>query len=203
MAARSSGLDAVARYLDSLPAGVASHPECQMKGAVIRAYFDSLPAISAPPELPAEAIALLEQPPAPSAWVPEVVCHVLMLLAAHDLFETEDAYLDHVLRTNRALFESLTYRVLFSLVRPKTTLAQASARWGLFHAGTTLEPVGKIRRGSGDLVLRAPPDHCPLVLAKGYAASFRAVVEAAGASGAEVEVELRNPGEVLFRARWR
>lgn len=199
----SAGLEAVEAYLAPLPEGLDSYPECGMKGATVRAYLGGLPAFTLSPDLPEPIAALFHRPPKSSAWVPEVVCHALITYVAFDVLGGEQAYLEHVHRTNYALFTSLAYRVLFKVLSPKQIVTQASARWDVFHTGTTLEPVGKIGRKGGKLAMRGPPHHWSPLLSRGYASSFRAAAEAGGARDVGFEITADGPGGWIFDARWR
>lgn len=198
----TSGHVAVREYLERLPDGLASHPECRMKGAVVRSMLETMagysPAASPIPEIRQ----LLEHPPAASAWVPEVHCHALMLIVAHDLHGGESSYLEQTLRGNRTLLDSLAYRVLFRFVSPKKVLADAHKRWQVFHAGSEMVYVPGPERAGGGLQLRTPPHHCPLLVAKGYGMAIRAALEAAGAKDVQVATTMHDPTTTVFDLRW-
>ena len=197
----SAGVDAVNAYLERLPAGIDSYPECQTKGAAIRSYLDTLPAMALPDALPARLSLLLERPPLASGWISEVQWHALMIFFGSEVFG-ERGYLDSVYDSNLALLSSMTYRVLFRLVSTRAVLAQAASRWSLFHRGTTLETVGRIARKQGVLRLTTPAHHCPPLIGQGYAEAFRAAAVASGPSDAEVEITEHSPTVLEFAVRW-
>jgi hypothetical protein len=197
----TDGLDAMNDYLARLPAGIDSHPECRMKGAAVRAMLDSFRGFTPPPGTPAAILDMLAHPPAPSGWANEVPCHALMLIAAYDLFGGESGYLDNVLTGNRALFDSLVYRILFRFVSAKKILRQVDERWLMFHTGTTLE-CEAVREHHCVLVLRGPAQHVPLLVGKGYGMAIRAAIEAAGAANVEFDASGRSPHEISFDVRW-
>lgn len=198
----TSGHAALIEYLDRLPDGLASHPECRMKGAVVRSMLETMAGYSPAASPVPEVRELLERPPAASAWVPEVHCHALMLVVAHDLHGDEASYLEYTLRGNRALLDSLAYRVLFRFVSPKRVLADAHKRWQVFHAGSEMAYVPGPERARSGLQLRTPPHHCPLLVAKGYGMAIRAALEAAGAKDVEVVTTTREPSTIDFDLRW-
>ncbi len=198
----SAGHDAMHEYLASLPAGIDSYPECRMKGAVVRSLLDTLTGYAPPTSLPRAIVELFEHPPAPSGWVPEVPVHALMTITAHDHHGGELAYLEHALHGNRALLDSLAFRILFRFVSPKKVLIQATERWQLFHAGTQIEVETTRDRRGGVLLMRTPPQHCPLLVAKGYAMAIRAAVEAAGGKTVDIDAEARSPTLIAYDVRW-
>ena len=193
----------VAAYLEGLPGGVDAYPDCQTKGAAIRAYLDTLPALSLPASLPDPVAALLERPPPSSGWASEVRWHAMMLYLGSDAALGEQGYLDSVYDANMALLGSLAYRMLFRVVSTRAVLAQAASRWSLFHRGTTLEPLGRIARREGTLRMTTPADMCPPLIARGYAQAFRAAVVASGGREAKIELEQAKPTTIEFRVRWR
>lgn len=199
----SGGVDAVLAYLDSVPGGVDAYPECQTKGAAVRAYLDTLPALSLPSALPRPVTDLLERPPSPSGWVSEVRWHAMMLYLGTDEVLGEQGYLDSVYAANVALLDSLAYRMLFRVVSTRAVLAQAASRWSLFHRGSALVPVGRIGRREGVLRLTTPPNSCPRLIARGYAQAFRGAVVASGGRDAAIEVVPEGPTLIEFRVRWQ
>ena len=76
----------VARYLTSLPNGLDSYPQCEVKGSVLRQLADSTPVPFPSQGLPPQLEALVETPPLPSDWIPEVHFNALML-AHEDLID--------------------------------------------------------------------------------------------------------------------
>lgn len=195
------GVDAMNDYLARLPAGIDSYPECRMKGAVVRAMLGTFRGFSPPPGTPDPILDMLAHPPAPSGWANEVPCHALMLVAAHDLLGGEANYLEHVLVGNRALLDSLVYRILFRFVSAKKVLRQVDPRWQMFHVGTKLECEAAHEHDAA-LVLHGPAHHVPLLVAKGYGMAIRAAIEAAGAANVEFDVRVRSPQEISFDLRW-
>lgn len=127
----------VSKYLESVPEGLASYPDVQVKGSVVRAVLTATPIELPRAELPAEVGALVDEPPLPSAWVPEVHLNVLQLAYQERCSAGEwDAW---VTASNRAIFEAPLYRVLFPVIGIERIVTGAAKRWSAFRRGTTVD----------------------------------------------------------------
>lgn len=197
----SPGLRAVQTYLDRLPDGIRSYPECQIKWGAGKGALGMLP-LQADPELPRECLQLLEEPPLPSAWVSEVAFHTWLTYAAAQYYESEQDFTKLFIESNRELFNHFAYRVMFRLVGPRTIVNQVGQRWESFHRGTTMSSSKSTRR-SGQLHLQLPPHHCSLLLGRAYAGAVIAALEVSGGKQIRVEVEAPSPTAIVFDCRWR
>jgi hypothetical protein len=137
------GLPSVEDYLGTLPLGIDSHPEAQVKGSLLHSLrghpgFDEL---GRHPDLPREARRLLTEPPTSTTWISEVHFSVLMAGFFDQVFREKGdltAYETWVCEQNARLFRSAPHRILFALASPSRALAGVPARWGAFHRGSTL-----------------------------------------------------------------
>jgi hypothetical protein len=190
-------------YLCALPRGLDANPECQIKGSVLRAFFEGIGRDRFSSDMPPAMRELIEHPPLPSSWVPEVRASALIVYASRALFDSDESFVAHAHQTNVALLDSFAYRILFRLVGSKRLMQQSAARWGLFHRGTELQIVaeGQGHRGA-TLHLKAPPYHVPPALAKAYATAFRAALEISGEREVRFEIASLDPRTTEFRARW-
>lgn len=191
----------VAAYLARLPAGVASHPECQAKAAMLRRALEDRPlAREHVARLPVVVRQMVTCPPLDGEWVPDVWL-VCALFAMADVYEmTDDDYLRWMRERNTAMFNTL-FRVLMKVSSPETILARASERWAVFHRGSSLA------------VTQSAPGHCvvqltfPPRLWHGLALlQFAPVLEAAlRMSHPEGRVELATSDDITgqFVGRWR
>lgn len=192
----------LAQYLDGLPRGLASHPECQAKGAMVRVMC---PAPPATPEtgLPDEVRRLLVTPPLNSEWVQDT--HFFgALLALADLQGLDPAgYAAWVLEGNRRLFQSPVYKVL-SLASPSMLLSLGGATWGSTHRGTRLSiEDGPVRGRSGSAVLSFPERYLahPDVLAA-IRAGLQVALELSNARDFDLRVAEAGSTSARFVATW-
>jgi hypothetical protein len=195
-------LPSVARYLEKLPAGLASYPECLVKASVLRNSAD--PRVLGPEvPLPPEVRALLDHPPPVSVWVPEVHYTVIQL-ATHEVhFPGPDpqAFITWVHARNVQLLSTPLYRALFLVLSPERVLLGLEKRWGSFRRGTQLQVLRADSR-TADLLLRTPPNLYAQVSVWAMGAALRAGMVAAGAKPARLEGELRGTDEIRFHAIW-
>lgn len=195
-------LSSVAAYLETLPAGADSYPECSIKASLLRNAVESRPLGPEVP-LPPALRALLDHPPPVTAWVPEVLFNALMLAVREVHFGPSDleGFLSWVYEQNRKILSTPLYRVLFLVVSPERLLVGMEKRWASFRRGTEAHIV---RLGTHDVELHvtSPPNLHPLQTVQGMAAALRATITCAGARRAEVEGTLRSSTEVVYRLRW-
>lgn len=193
-------------YLARLPNGLASYPEVLVKGSVIRSSVENLPdgARTIATGMP-EIDALVTDPPAVSAWVPQVH-HCLLLASIYDRFFSvaggQTAFDAWVYDRNRQLFRSPAYKILFAVVSPERLIVGLANRWSAFRRGVAVEVVE--RRGSaGTLAMRYPPYVMDALTLRGIAVALRAALDAGGAEQAFVTVTEPGPTEARFSVRWR
>lgn len=189
-------------YLAALPRGLASHPACLAKGALVRNAFEDVPAIaSRAAELPPELGQLLREPPLGGEWVPEV--HFVALFhAVNDLLGLDPAAATLRARErNRVLFESATYRILMAVFSPATLMRFAGKRWDNFHRGSTLEVAGAADDGVR-VVLGYPMALFDAPVLEAFGQSFAAALELSGARNPETQIERMSGMECRYRMIW-
>lgn len=183
-------------YLDSLPAGLHSYPQCQARAAILQTFVEVGPKLGADAD---PFIARLLLPP-PRGFVTEVVQNAGFLAIADGAGMTERQYLDFCHAGNRALFTGLLYRALMSLFSPATLLERAPARWESFHPGTRLTISGD---GPSVARLTFPPYLYSPLLLRGVGQAFAVAVEMARGREASVELTAYEATEGTFLATWR
>ncbi|MFO0554604.1 MAG: hypothetical protein U0271_39875 [Polyangiaceae bacterium] len=197
-----AAIEAVEQYLGRLPGGLDAHPECQMKGSVLRAFATGLPRpLVADGNLPEPVRELIATPSLPTAWIPEVHATALIVFASAACFDDAQSFLEHAHRTNYALLDSLAYRVLFRLIGATRLAAQAAARWSVFHKGTSIDILSR-EDGAVRFRLKAPAHHVPRVLAQAYATAFRAALEISGQRDVTFDTVQSDACSTEFRGRW-
>ncbi len=196
----SAGLDALARYLDALPAGLDSYPECQIKGSVVQESVECL-ALQPVAGLPEALGSLLTRRLRITEWIPEVHFYGLMSFARGQYYGADAEFGELMYRSNFELLDSIAYRALFRLVGPKRLLEQVGLRWGLFHRGSRLE-VLELERQRGVLHQHQPAHECPEPMLVAYAMAVKASLTLAGAKEVRVQPRLLSPTLNEYRFEW-
>lgn len=126
-------------YLARLPEGLASHPRCQAKGAIVRSMISPDPLAGVPMgALPDEIRGVISAPPTNSAWIPDV--HFFgALLAVADVRKYDDAQFGAwLLEANQRVFQSPVYKFVMSFTSPGLLLTMCGTIWRAMHKGTIL-----------------------------------------------------------------
>lgn len=191
------------QYVQTLPEGLDSYPDCQIKASLYRALLDQ---VSLPSEvveaLPACLRALVEDPVPISGWVP-TVRHMALRSAMCDVaFRSEEEFFQVTYDNQRALFRGPLYAILFRVGTPRLFIRGAGRRWTAFHRGTSLE-VTSAQERSGSLSLTYPPHLWDTLGFGGLRSAFRATLELAGARDVVLEIEPVSPSLAHCVARWR
>lgn len=196
-----------ARFLERLPAGVHSHPQCLVKASVLRDVVDSKPLAPADLEcLPQEVVQLVVEPRPLSAWIPEV--HALTaMLAVRDLHFAPGtvglkAYERWTRERNRRLLGRPLYRALFLLLSPTRLLRGVGRRWSMFRQGSTLEMLSQ-EPGKASLQVVYPSFLFDDTVARGLTGALVAATELAGGREAEVEIQSVAEQRTKFEIRWK
>ncbi|MCB9703707.1 MAG: hypothetical protein H6711_17560 [Myxococcales bacterium] len=187
-------------YVASLPCGLDTYPECQVKAGF---YLQILAAIPRPPEhLPPPLADLVANPRPISSWIPEVHHQALAEAIAEQVYGSPSVYLRVVREGQRRLFAERIYAPLLQLLSPERLLRQAAKRWSNFHRGTTLTIAAEHGRGATALVSHPPGLFSPIGL-ESLALGFQAALEASSAKDARVIVNARGRDATTFEASWR
>ncbi|MGC4118616.1 MAG: hypothetical protein QM765_29470 [Myxococcales bacterium] len=192
----------LAAYLSALPQGLASHPECQAKGAMVRQMVSDPPEGLPTDALPAEIRQVILSPPLNSQWVPDTWFFGALLVFADQRKLSARGYVDWMVDANRKLFKSPVYRLL-SLATPSILLSLGAATWGSTHRGTKLEVHGQTSGKSGSAVLSFPEGHYshPDVLGA-IQAGVQVAIELSNAKNPRLTVARTTPTTAEFTATW-
>jgi hypothetical protein len=192
-------------WIDGLPRGLLSYPECEVKGSILRTMVGEPFFRAMAPRLPDALRFAIESPPLASQWVPEVHQLGLMLAVADAHFASaggEAAFLGWGDRASLAMLRSPLYRVVFAVGGPKLLLHGLSRRAQTLRRGTTFD----LRdQGEGWAIVDFgfPRGLYTTLLLKARARSMRGALEAAG--GRQVAVHMTDVGStrVTFRVEYR
>lgn len=195
-----------AAYLRSLPQGLASYPECIVKGDVF----------SAARELVAEGLrGDAEDLPEPlrayvqghwrEQWFSDVAGTCMNLLARDLVFPGDEQLLKFAYEASAKVFERPLYRVIMKVLSPTLVIVNAAKRWTTFRKGTTLtrnifERDAKTARAC--LALTYPSGLYPKLMLLTFAESYRAAADAAHAPEAKVTLAAHDECKAEFEVSW-
>jgi hypothetical protein len=190
-------LPRLAAYLASLPRGLLSYPECEVRSSAYELFASRAPAPRG--EVPPMVGDLLGD--AGRGWTGEVRMQAALLAIADGAGLDEPAFRAWCGDGFRMLYHGVIYRALMALFSPEALMKHAPARYAAFHRGTALEVVRNDAR-VGEGLLTFPPrlfGELGLVwLGEAFAAAFRC----SRALQVSVEVVDATPTQARFLARW-
>lgn len=187
-------------YLASLPSGLESYPECQIKGAFSRALLAALPA--APRGLPGPLAELVDAPPLVNSWIHEVHHQALIAGIIDRLYPARvDAFMALMFSVQRDVLGGRIYAPLMQLISPARLLAHAARRWSNFHRGSRLI-VERRSPTAARVTVEHPPRLYTEVGRLGLAQGFCAAIEASRGRDGAVELERADERRTIYRATW-
>lgn len=186
-------------YVAALPHGLASYPQCLVKGAVLRGLLETTPVAFTREGLGEELFTLLDTPPLPNAWFSEVHFNALML-AQQERME-RSSYDEWVYRRNRRLLESSLYRMLFLVLTPERLFTGMPRRWAAFRRGSELLAV-EHGTGHATVEVRFPSKLHDARTLRNLCIACRAACDAAGGRDTESTLTLVEPTRGRVAVRW-
>lgn len=192
----------LAAYLSFLPQGLGSHPDCQAKGAVVRAVLechslDDVPEGALPPEIRS----MINTPPLNSQWVPDTVFFGALHAQADYHCMSETHYAEWLREANRRLFKSPVYRMIFSFTSPGMLLTLCSSTWGTMHRGTSLRILASDKT-SATAQLTFPERLYDHLSVKAIAAGVLVALEQANIRSPSVSTTEITSTSARLEARW-
>ena len=130
----------VAEYLERLPGGCDSYPECVAKASFLCQSLKGKPVLLPPGALPAPIDSLIRQPPPMSAWIPRRIFKRRCSSFATFISTAAPAASPfrrwtHELALN--LFNTPLYKALFFVISPARLLRGMKSRWHTFTAAAS------------------------------------------------------------------
>lgn len=185
---------ALRAYLDRLPEGLDSYPECRAKASLYRSILETLPIDDT--RLPEALRDLLRRPRPVTDWIPEVHSHAVLISQYDQHFRELPSFVAHCYAAQRELWASKIYAFMMRFVSPVRLVTSASQRWGQFHRGSELAAE---RSGERSAILRltVPPHIYDEVALVGLTEGLRAVIDSSGTTSEFALVEADATG-----ARW-
>ncbi|MEM9191758.1 MAG: hypothetical protein AAGF12_21480 [Myxococcota bacterium] len=191
----------LARYLDTLPAGLDSYPECETKGVILRGAIDGHPLDEVAAGLPEELRSALDQPPPGGVWIPAVLSDCAFHAVCDRYYPTESAMIEWTYSRTKSVATNRLYRGLFRVAGPAAFLALAERLHNqMFQRGTILKV--KLERQLAEFRLGHPPRLHSRLNHLSNVPLLHAVIELAG--GQSVRVDMKETGDqgALYIARW-
>lgn len=187
-------------YLDRLPDGLASYPECRSKAGFLRSRLASLPPGFDLAALPDELREIVTNPAPASLFMPSVhgfaFNHALL-----DSFADAGQFLDYSLEHNRKSVDSPMYRILFAVASPKMVLKRSAITWARIHDGIPLESITNEDNTFTNKVSFPPHLVFPEML-EGWAKAFAYTIGLAGGKNVQVDITEQSTTSAVYDGRW-
>jgi hypothetical protein len=190
-----------ARYVESLPQGFESFPECEVNAEAVEPFL-RFGHLADTPGMPRVAAALLSGTVSDKGWVSEVVFQTANLVVRDLAFANDAAFFQFTYDSSREVFDKPVVRHLMRLVSPTLVVAGATKRWATFHRGSELkaspitESGGRVHTAA---VLRYPEGVFSRIFLKGLEQAFLAALSGARGKDARVELAGVRPGTAEYR----
>jgi hypothetical protein len=189
-------------YLDQLPDGIDSHPECKAKAAILETALVKCPLGNEVQQVLPECLRqILAKPPAAREWINEVHLRAITLACADEYRMSDEVWLFWSYQQNRRLFEHSIMRHLMRMSSPSVLLTFGSMRWRSFHQGTTLSIESNGEKGA-TVRCDFPQNLFDRQLVDGLARGFQAGLEFSNARFVQVKVDERTETQVRLSATW-
>ena len=193
----------IRKYLDALPNGAASYPECCVKASVLRQHVNAKP-LGPEVDLPPLTRRLVDDPPTVTEWIPEIHFNIAMLAILDVHFDARrlESYHAWSYEQNRKLLGTPLYRMMFLLVTPERLLRGIEKRWGAFRRGTEFR-ILSATAGRAELCVQSPPFLYTSLSLQRMARAFQAAIDCAGARASHVELASHTSTESVFSLGWQ
>jgi len=189
----------MALYIEALPRGLDSYPECRIKAGLCREVVASFP--RPPKRLPAALAELVGAMPPVSSWISEVHHQAVIEATVDEFYSSRESYLDFAYECQRRLFSARIYSPLLQLISPERLLRQAAKRWGNFHRGSTLEVLRGDKK-SATIRVHHPGGLFSVTGLRSLAEGFRAAINASRAKQCDVLIVEREQAWTTYRLHW-
>ncbi len=191
-------------YIDGLPEGLASYPDCRTRGSLVRAITDSHPCERLRAASIADELRPLLSPQLPvSALIPEVHYVAFVCLFYELEFDSWAEFETFWLNRNTRLAKNIAYRALFNAIGPKNLVKFVGIRVSHFKKGPISMKARECENRKAIVRLEGPPLLYPDLIADAWTIAFKAFVAAAG--GKDVEANRRAVSDTItdFHLEWR
>ncbi|MGE0791689.1 MAG: hypothetical protein AB7S26_38795 [Sandaracinaceae bacterium] len=168
----------LAEYLEGLPDGLESYPDCESKSSLILSALDGHDRALIADGLPDALAAVVREPPPPGVWMPAVMNDAVFFAVCDRYYPTPEAVHAWTYDRTLAMTKNPLYRTLLRVPGPRVLLRMAARTHGLLQRGTML--AAKSSDSNVHLTLTFPPKlHVGLNLVSNVAL-WQVVVEVTG-----------------------
>ena len=189
-------------YLQQLPDGLRSYPQCQViSGFSVRLQRD-LPDIWRDTRLPMALRSALREPWEEGSFLPQVLVTCQSLVMRDVLQTSESDYLRTANVVSWSVLSGPLYRAALHVMSPNLLLLNVSQRFSRFVRGTELVSLGGTKT-SHRLRMITPPHLCPPVWHRFYVNTFVNVLRASRAQEAEAQIIHESDTQTLYDLKWR
>jgi hypothetical protein len=201
----TAAIPSLESYLTTLPNGLDSFPEAQIRGSAMRSALERCARVGVKLALlPPPLGQMKDEPPAVHHWIPEVQHSTLMLAAYEQVFASAggiSGFETWVFEDNKRLLSSGLYRVLFAVVSPERVLLGAPKRWTAFRRGSSIR-VLESKRAEALVEMVHPKGLMNLVGIIAVGAAWRAAARVAGATATKVAVVEWDGARAVYQLRY-
>jgi hypothetical protein len=191
-------------YLDRLPKGLETYPECEVTSDAFNYLRRTHPELARLDGIPAVVKAAFT-PQSSGQWKSEVVANVLYLIVRDTTFETDKAFLDWAFESSADVFKTPWARLLMHVLSPTLMVMGATKRWKAFHRGSELRS-DPAKTQDRRIVLKGHltfPKHLfPEIILRRYGRSFDAAVATAGGRNSRSDLESVSDTHATFAISW-
>ncbi len=195
----------IAAYLERLPHGIESYPECQIKADVHEDISAEFPELASGGGLPKIVDDYLNRRYR-ETWLPEVVGNSLILLVRDACFGNDDEFLEWCRINMGRLFSKPLYKIMMNVFSTSLVVMGAAKRWSTFHLGShlTAKPIKKVGdrfETAGSLTY--PPYLFSGLIVPQVAATYKAALQANKANDPQISSAEKSDTESVFYVSWR
>lgn len=190
----------LASYLEQLPHGIDSYPECATKASLIRSSLDGHPFQPDWEQLPEPLRETLRSPPLPVVWAPAVLAKAVFCVIADTYYPSAELVREWSHKRGLRLANSATYRVLTRVAGVRNLLRATGRVNDMFQRGSGLRvethQLGATLRLSHPKHLHPPLSHIA------NQAGFLAILETTGAKDVAVDLTRSDPYGAVYELRF-
>jgi len=193
-----------ARYIESLPNGLDSYPECQARTDArdnIKREFPDIGSDSNLPKIVRDFFGSRYR----DNWIPEVVSCALLLLTRDVGFKSDDDFLAWCYEGHSSLYRKPHYKIIIYILSPTLLLTGATKRWSTFHRGSTLTPKPIVKEGDffeGNASLTFPPHLFNELLLRVQRGAYKAAIDATRTKGSRIQLTEITDTSASLSFRW-
>lgn len=191
----------LADYLDGLPEGLGSYPECESKGSLLASSLDGHDIDDLCRGLPPPLVALIREPPPAGVWVSAAMTDAVFHAVCDRHYPSEIAVLRWTYERTVSMAKHPVYRTMLRVPGPKVLMRIGAKAHGLLQRGTELE----LELGDSDAEIRLtfPPRlHVGLNLVANVAL-WRGLTEITGGEDVRCKMTSSSSTEARYALHWR